>query len=153
MAPAYNENVMNVEVTSHVSNKSSILSSVLHGIQDVRLVRGIYPACTQTHINISIKSTPIDCEHLGSSQYHRTSCRRTPSSDQIDWHLRFRCKLLQEVRQWRFMCMCTSISWTWSFRCGCRDWTSSQWLCYWWSGRPWGGHIMWPMRYLPERKI
>ncbi|KAF7896814.1 uncharacterized protein EAF01_009217 [Botrytis porri] len=59
MAPAYNENVMNVEVTSHVSNKSSILSSVLHGIQDVRLeVRNI----TEPHIGelqVQIKSTGI----------------------------------------------------------------------------------------------
>lgn len=99
MAPAYNENVMNVEVTSsHVSNKSSILSSVLHGIQDVRLVRRIHPTYTQTHINISRALTPTDFEHSGSSQYCRTSHRRTPSSDQIDRYLRFRCKLLQEVR-------------------------------------------------------
>ncbi|KAK6604137.1 sorbitol dehydrogenase [Botrytis cinerea] len=59
MAPAYNENVMNVEVTSHVSNKSSILSSVLHGIQDVRLeVRNITEPLVG-ELQVQIKSTGI----------------------------------------------------------------------------------------------
>ncbi|KAA8569888.1 hypothetical protein MFRU_005g00490 [Monilinia fructicola] len=59
MAPAYNESVMGGEVSSRGIGKSTILSSVLHGIQDVRLeVRNITEPLVG-ELQVQIKSTGI----------------------------------------------------------------------------------------------
>ncbi|CAD6449062.1 b90d6ccc-d134-457b-9141-878617d25ed4 [Sclerotinia trifoliorum] len=59
MAPAYNENVMEVEAASHATKDSTILSSVLHGIRDVRLeVRNIAEPLVG-ELQVQIKSTGI----------------------------------------------------------------------------------------------
>ncbi|KAF7877354.1 hypothetical protein EAF04_001036 [Stromatinia cepivora] len=59
MAPAYNENVMEVEVTSHASKNSTILSSVLHGIRDVRLEARNIAEPLVGELQVQIKSTGI----------------------------------------------------------------------------------------------
>ncbi|RAL62120.1 hypothetical protein DID88_002606 [Monilinia fructigena] len=59
MAPAYNETMMGGEVASRGTGKSTILSSVLHGTQDVRLeVRNITEPLAG-ELQVQIKSTGI----------------------------------------------------------------------------------------------
>jgi L-iditol 2-dehydrogenase len=59
MAPALNENVcdVDVDVASHAAGKSTIYSSVLHGIRDVRLVREIHPT---SRLSVVYKAPPAD---------------------------------------------------------------------------------------------
>ncbi|APA15750.1 hypothetical protein SS1G_09416 [Sclerotinia sclerotiorum 1980 UF-70] len=59
MAPAYNENVREVEAASHATKDSTILSSVLHGIQDVRLEVHNIAEPLVGELQVQIKSTGI----------------------------------------------------------------------------------------------
>ncbi|PQE29344.1 alcohol dehydrogenase -like domain-containing protein [Rutstroemia sp. NJR-2017a WRK4] len=59
MAPALNENVCDVDVASHAAGKSTIYSSVLHGIRDVRLETRSITEPLAGELQVQIKSTGI----------------------------------------------------------------------------------------------